>query len=485
MKKLFIVGLLVVALFLVACAKQGDQSAFAGQATGTNFQKCMKNTDCKMSYTSCNNKCLNDCVSSAATSAGLSATTTKTDCGRNPICKKAYSSCVMKCSDPCFTTAFALMPSSATVDLSGDVNFDGKVNQADADCYGLYVKATDPKKVRCMSSTPLSVSDVNCDGVLNLSDKALVDSYVASGVLSTDGNKNGVSDCKEENSFVCVDSDSSDSTPIGLDTASLNVKGMTKGYNTFTKLYQENIDSCLSSTQVVENYCNSKSTVNADMKDCSLGSTCVDGACVVAKETNCADQVDNDNDGKIDCADVDCAQDGACVKPVVNATNTTKCTPGLTVKNTTCLNSSVLLTSSVNNCDGNVTTKTITCFNETTLKSGLNSTCYTSNLVGSSGCFNCGAPICVKESNGTVNAPLGSELPVNNFDFASDNLNTVCLGYYPYGAWKFTGKFLNGSGCPGSAESKAVQPKSCTPGYTGKYNCTLSSYGYVNAQPFY
>ncbi len=39
MKKLFIVGLIVLSLFLVACARQGDESAFAGQASGPKYQK--------------------------------------------------------------------------------------------------------------------------------------------------------------------------------------------------------------------------------------------------------------------------------------------------------------------------------------------------------------------------------------------------------------------------------------------------------------
>ncbi len=55
---------------------------------------------------------------------------------------------------------------------------------------------------------------------------------------------------------------------------------------------------------------------DADGKtDCADADCAADLACTPTLETACGNQVDDDKDGKIDCADPDCAKDAACVNP--------------------------------------------------------------------------------------------------------------------------------------------------------------------------
>ncbi len=62
-----------------------------------------------------------------------------------------------------------------------------------------------------------------------------------------------------------------------------------------------------------------------DDTECISGFNCFNGKCGVSEKGLCTDTKDNDNDGKVDCADSDCVSDPACVSAVVSCPGGTKC----------------------------------------------------------------------------------------------------------------------------------------------------------------
>jgi hypothetical protein len=73
---------------------------------------------------------------------------------------------------------------------------------------------------------------------------------------------------------------------------------------------------CAGNAACKETNCTDKADNDADGKiDCADADCSANAACQTpATEVSCVDKVDNDKDGKTDCADTDCAKDAACVK---------------------------------------------------------------------------------------------------------------------------------------------------------------------------
>ncbi len=95
------------------------------------------------------------------------------------------------------------------------------------------------------------------------------------------------------------------------------------GYQNFGGNYSIKTTCKCGPPVVTETKCGNLLDDDKDGKtDCADTDCAKDLACAATQtELSCADKVDNDKDGKIDCADTDCAKDAACVVPATE----TKC----------------------------------------------------------------------------------------------------------------------------------------------------------------
>lgn len=125
-----------------------------------------------------------------------------------------------------------------------------------------------------------------------------------------DGNTIGGDGCNEECKVICIDSDS------GKEGASLLTKGTVKGTNV-KGIFGSKSDECTSAyggVKLGEYYCIDSKSYDFAVLDCPTGAVCQEGKCLFSSEVNCADGVDEDTDGNIDCQDTDCKSDAACLK---------------------------------------------------------------------------------------------------------------------------------------------------------------------------
>ena len=107
-------------------------------------------------------------------------------------------------------------------------------------------------------------------------------------------------------------------------TAGVDVYLMVDGFAALGGTYRLNITGGACGSGVGETACTDRVDNDRDGRtDCADSDCAGNVACVVpATETNCTDRIDNDGDGAIDCADSNCAGTAACAVP----TSETSCT---------------------------------------------------------------------------------------------------------------------------------------------------------------
>ena len=256
-------------LITVACDGQKIEGAEA--CDGLNFKSgegiCPAGTTGSVKCSSdCNSIDLNGCVL-------VSQLCGNTKVDANEECDKSSSIC-----NQCKLTSLF---------KQGDINLDSMLDSSDQLCYNLVniAKTQQSDLPQCMAVSE-KMADLNCDGVVSVVDVSIINqlqllspAYKLPKNVDNDGDY--IVDCKDED-------DDNDGV---LDLAVPE---------------QVNEDGDIITPAVKADNC--PLVPNPDQKDSNNNG--IGDACDTAKE-NCIDLIDNDNDGKIDCADGDC-ENGKC-----------------------------------------------------------------------------------------------------------------------------------------------------------------------------
>lgn len=125
--------------------------------------------------------------------------------------------------------------------------------------------------------------------------------------------------------LACNDDTSGLTSQVQLSvTAGVEVYFLVDGFAALGGTYRLNISGGACGTGVGETACTDRIDNDRDGRtDCADTDCAGNVACIVpATETNCTDRIDNDRDGAVDCADSNCAGTAACAVP----TSETSCT---------------------------------------------------------------------------------------------------------------------------------------------------------------
>ncbi len=278
-------------------------------------------TDCDDSDCAADAACATKCVHDLCT-AGAKVAKTCDACATAVCAQDSYccstswdSNCVSEIAQYCTKQCPVPVETNCTDKVDNDK--DGMTDCADTDC------AADPacKTALCVPDYPFA-----CGGTDNFNNSGTASTNQIDGYTCADGTTNG-----ETGNEYTYDFTSECDGPM---TITLLKQGTATG---FLDLYiLDGSKSCASASCLGHGLMSGNTaTKTLDAKkgqkffvvidgyagysaDFTIKATC---GCAAGKETACADGIDNDVDGKTDCADKDCAKDLACAP-----TTETSCT---------------------------------------------------------------------------------------------------------------------------------------------------------------
>ena len=307
--------------------------------TDCNDLDCNKDVACKT-------KCAHDlCIEGAKVDAACDACASAVCKADSFCCGDSWDgTCVGEVATICGKQCPGAVEALCADKLDNDK--DGKIDCADSDC------AKDPA---CQNANCSAVSVLTCGGADTKSNDAVGSTKKVDAYDCADGKESGetgsefayefVAECDGDvtatvlksspksgyldlfildGSVACSGTKCLAHALMGTDSASKAwkaVKGqkyyvVVDGFNGYVSDYTVKITCGCGGGKELN--CTDKLDNDADGKiDCADADCVADLACAPTVETNCTDKVDNDKDGKLDCLDPDCVKDPACVAVVV------------------------------------------------------------------------------------------------------------------------------------------------------------------------